>query len=57
MDVRELQAPLKERYRADPGAARITLSARAGSSSTSTRGAPTGRSSRGSSSGLSGTVS
>ena len=29
MDVRELQAPLKERYRADPGTALITLSARA----------------------------
>jgi uncharacterized OsmC-like protein len=29
MDVRALQAPLKERYRAEPDAARITLTARA----------------------------
>jgi uncharacterized OsmC-like protein len=29
MDVRALQAPLKERYRAEPNAARITLTARA----------------------------
>lgn len=28
MDLRELQAPLKQRYREDPGASRITLSAR-----------------------------
>jgi uncharacterized OsmC-like protein len=28
MDLREHQAPLKERYREDPGAARITLTAR-----------------------------
>lgn len=29
MDLRELQAPLKERYRADPGEAQITLTAKA----------------------------
>ena len=29
MDVRAVQAPLKERYRSDPGSARITLTARA----------------------------
>src|SRR5918999_2990044 len=28
MDLKELQQPLKERYREDPGAARITLTAR-----------------------------
>jgi uncharacterized OsmC-like protein len=28
MDLREIQTPLKERYRAEPGASRITLSAR-----------------------------
>src|SRR4051812_47965115 len=28
MDLRELQRPIKERYREDPGAARITLTAR-----------------------------
>ena len=30
MDLRETQRPLKERYRAEPSAARITLSARGG---------------------------
>ena len=30
MDLRELQRPLKERYRADPAASRITLTARGG---------------------------
>ena len=30
MDVRELQSPLKARYRAEPEASRITLTARAG---------------------------
>ena len=28
MDVRERQRPLKERYRAEPGSSRITLTAR-----------------------------
>jgi uncharacterized OsmC-like protein len=32
MDLRELQRPLKERYRGEPGAARITLTARASQS-------------------------
>jgi uncharacterized OsmC-like protein len=32
MDLRELQAPLKDRYRSDPGDARITLTATAGQS-------------------------
>jgi uncharacterized OsmC-like protein len=30
MDLRELQRPLKERYRSDPSSSRITLSARGG---------------------------
>src|SRR3954451_2766856 len=30
MDLRELQRPLKEQYRADPGSSRITLTARGG---------------------------
>src|SRR3954465_8262282 len=30
MDLRELQRPLKERYRSDPSASRITLTARGG---------------------------
>jgi hypothetical protein len=30
MDLRELQRPLKEQYRADPSASRITLTARGG---------------------------
>ncbi|HEX2103594.1 MAG TPA: OsmC family protein [Solirubrobacteraceae bacterium] len=30
MDLRDLQRPLKERYRSDPSASRITLSARGG---------------------------
>ncbi len=33
MDLREAQRPLKERYRAEPGEARITLSARGGETS------------------------
>jgi hypothetical protein len=30
MDLRELQRPLKEQYRADPSSSRITLTARGG---------------------------
>ena len=33
MDLRELQRPLKERYRSDPSASRITLTARGGEAS------------------------
>src|ERR687885_1196170 len=33
MDLRELQRPLKERYRSDPSASRVTLTARGGEAS------------------------
>src|ERR1700741_2775701 len=35
MDLRELQRPLKERYRSDPSSSRITLTARGGEASES----------------------
>lgn len=35
MDLKSLQKPLKDRYRADPGASRITLHAKAGSGGSS----------------------
>jgi uncharacterized OsmC-like protein len=35
MDLRELQRPLKEQYRADPGSSRITLHAKGGEASES----------------------
>src|SRR3954447_18919518 len=38
MDLRELQRPLKERYRSDPSSSRITLTARGGEAS---EGVPT----------------
>ena len=34
MDVRSVQRPLKERYRSDPGASRITLRAKGGETAT-----------------------
>src|SRR6266481_5582078 len=41
MDIRSLQRPLKERYRSDPSASRITLRA-TGSQTASPTGSPTG---------------